>query len=164
MTTLRALQALLVIAAIAGFWYANRMRYERDLTGRLAALLTCSVLALLGTQILPLAWLAFSGIEADATITKLDCEPGQKHHVHFEFMVQGQAVRGLESDSYGAQRCESLKVGNRAPVVYIADAPKVHAWGSVRSQLNEYWAALAFVAIVVPLISYRSIRKLQRQS
>ena len=164
MTTLRVLQALLVLAAIAGFWYANRMRYESDLTVRLAALMTCSVLSLVGTQILPLAWLSFSGIEADAEITQLDCEPRQRHYVHFEFLAQGQTVRGFESNSYGAQRCESLQVGSRAPVVYIADAPRIHAWGSVSHKLGECWAVMAFVAVAVPWFSYRSLRKLQREA
>ena len=164
MTTLRVLQALLVLAAIAGFWYVNRMRYESDLTARLAALVTCSVLALVGTQILPVAWLSVSGVKADAEITGLDCKSGQKHYVHFEFLAQGQTVRGFDSDRYGSPDCEALKVGDRTQLVYIANAPTIYAWGSLGRQLNDYWFALVFVAILVPVLSYRSIRKLQGEA
>ena len=163
MLTLRVLQGTLVAFGVLGIWFALRRIDDATRTVQVIAAATAAAMALVCTQILPLAWLATGGTIGMATVTKIDCVAGQKHHVGFEFEAGASKIAGLESDSYGERSCSALQIGDKGAVTYIANHPEVHVWGSLHSQLNEILAALLFAAIVVPFVVHVSIKRRRRE-
>ena len=128
-------------------------------TLQVIAVATMAAMALVCIQILPLAWLAMGGTSGMATVTRIDCAAGLKHHVGFEFEAGASKIAGLESDRYGARSCSALQIGDKGAVTYIATHPEVHAWGSLHSQIDELLAVLLIVALVVPYMVHVSIKR-----
>ena len=159
MTALRFLQAFLVFGACYGFYYAFRWHRELEMTGKVVATTTCSLLALMSTQVAPLVWLTVAGTSVLGEITQLDCEHGTKHHVYFKYRASSVEIFGVASDAYGSKSCTSLQVGDTGAVVYVSAYPEVHVWGNPSLQLEELLLACAFVAIAAPMIFYPSIRR-----
>jgi len=160
MIALRALQLLLVLSASCGLWYAHRCnrRLESVNRWRTTAVVTCSLIALVGTQILPLVWLVTGGTKGEAILRKIDCESGQKPRLHFEFDVNGKKVSDV-APTLGGPDCELLRVGDTGSVTFIQSSPQIHAWGDLRVHLNEHLAALLFVAVVAPLVVFLGLGK-----
>ncbi len=159
MLMLRFCQLLLVLFALACFWYASRRDGDEDLTVRVSAIIGTALFALVFTQVLPLAWLAAAGTVASARITGIDCEPGKKHYLRFEFMATERKIRGLVLANDAGQPCEALTTGDELGVTYIGTAPQVLALGSVRSQLFELILGCFLAGLAGAMISYVGIRK-----
>jgi len=138
-------QVLLILIGSLWVVYSFYCYYRRPSVVVIPIVVTISLLAMIIAVIVPVIWLTTSGKISSAKVTGMDCQPGKKHHVYYQFLMDGKLVNDVGPDGYGNPMCASLKVGDMGLVTYITSEPNIHVWGKASEYLIERLVAGLFV-------------------
>ena len=108
---------------------------------------------------LPSAWLAAYGKQGVAIVSGIECESGKKHHVSYHFLAGKTVIKAVGGDGNGNPLCSTLHVGDTGVVTYLPGDPEVQVWGLARISLAERLLACLLGLALVPIFSYRGVRK-----
>ena len=156
---MKFLQILSIILGLIGMCFAFYRYYLRPSVLAIPVIVTASALILILGQTLPFIWLVAFGKLGLATVTGIDCESGQKHHVRYQFSVGPTLITDQGPDGYGNTSCTSIRVGDSGLVTYVPADPTIHVWG----RAVEYLFVLLLALVLAPIISYLGVRKRIRE-
>lgn len=159
MPVIKFLQILSTIFGLAGIGFASYWYYRRLSVVGIPVIVAVSILALALGQTLPFVWLVTAGKTNLATVVKVDCLPGQKHHIQYQFSVGSDLVDDIGPDGYGNPTCEFVKAGDSGMVTYIPNEPTIHVWGRASEYLIERLVASLLALVLVPTFSFFAVRK-----
>lgn len=159
MHKLTIFQYLLYLVAIVGMGFTYVIYARHYSAVKITVLLTASIFLLILSNGIPYIWLFFSGVAGKGSVVAIDCERGEKHHVHYSFSDGSVVINDTSLDGYGNLTCDKLKIGDSGVVTYIESEPTIHVWGKAYIHLGEHLILLLFVMLGVPVISYSSIKQ-----
>ena len=156
---LNLLVSLFIIMSLVGFGLAYFVHADRPWVR--PAVLAVSILFICIAIQLPSASLITKGKTAPATVQKVECEQGKKHHVYYSYVVDGHRFEdmSLDSNGDGVPSCQFLKPGDIAFVTYLPEHPSVNSWG--RPEGNFYFTSFLCLLfnIIIPVTAFNAQRK-----
>lgn len=161
-SNLRIFQTIFVLSGIfagglaAYYWKSS----DRKPAFKISFWVTSCLVMMLLAEMQPYVFLYAFGEKANETVTKVDCQVGEKHHVYYQLQIDGHFFNGVSADAHGNPSCDFLKSGSVGVGYYLTNAPSVNLWGNPGYFLFQRLIALFMVLIFAPIASYCGARRL----